>query len=81
MAEIDLVAAFLAPRTRNGNLALFAVGANVGVEQYLDLFPQGHAAMRACRILELEIPVLPAAGATIMRNDEHFPIDNVTLRC
>jgi ABC-type uncharacterized transport system permease subunit len=58
---------------RNG--ALFAVGANVGIQQYFAVLSECRAAMVAGAMLELKVPNLPTLGAVVVGNDLDFAVD------
>jgi hypothetical protein len=76
---IDLGAALAAYRIGHCDLAILAQGANVGIEQQLDIFSHCRTAMGAGLVLELEIPDFPALGAAVVRYNLDFTVSNVFL--
>src|SRR5262249_6301922 len=80
LSWIDPKAAFPANGRRHRDLTLFAMWADIGVEQNLHGLAKPRTAFRAGRILKLESPDPVASGTTVMGDDLHRPIDHVLLR-
>ena len=79
VARIDPIAALGAGESRHGDFALFATGAHVSVQEHLHVRAQACPAMRAAWMQELEIPLLPTKGATVIGDDDHLAVRNVAL--
>jgi hypothetical protein len=74
------MAAFVASWFGDGHFSFVAPRTLIGVEKQFALVTHHDAAMRTRRILKLEIPGLPAVGATIMRDNLDAVINDVPLR-
>ena len=75
------MATLVAMRLGNGDLSIVAPRAFVTVQKQLAVVSHRNATVRAGKILPLEVPVLPALRATIMRNDFDAVLNDVPLRC
>src|SRR5689334_10579972 len=77
---IDLPAAAIAGGILQRDLAFFAVGADVGIQQHAAVLAQDGGAMRAGAVLPFEIPDVPAVRTAVVRHDSDAAVDEIPLR-
>jgi len=61
------------------DLSLLTEGTDIGIEEQLDFSTHGRTALRAGRVIELEVPRPITLGTAVVRNDLDLAIDNVLL--
>jgi len=78
-AGFDALATLVTYRDGQRDLSLLTKGADISVEEQLDFSTHSRTALRAGRVIELEVPQPITLGTAVVRDDLDLAIDHVLL--